>query len=129
MEAMIAGMGFSWSCTDQKGVDLFEEFKINHQALGLADDLSPHNISEIRDAVYRNRYGGKFDEAARDAISEVQAMVAANLQPYETPKHQECPNCCCKPDPPRQMWGLDIEQCRRFLSIPLQRVWRASGGY
>ncbi len=122
-------MSFSWWCKDKDGKDLFEEFEINHQAMGLSDEECPRSISEVRAAFADVPYKDKLQDAARDALNFTQAFVLENLDYYTGPAHPDCPSCKCERARPRVPFGFDIEQARRFISIPLTRVWRASGGY
>jgi hypothetical protein len=123
-------MSFSWWCKDKKGKDLFDEFEINGQALGLSDDHCEYSTEDLRHRWMEVGYKGKLEDAARDAVETVQTLVAANLRRYTEPPHKdECPACTCEPPKPAELWGMDIEQAKRFLAIPLDRVWRAGGGY
>lgn len=121
-------MSFSWSITDKDGKDLLMEFTINGQALGLADESTPNSISAIRLAFSNIPYKHKLTEAAQDAVKTAQELVQHNLAFYEGPLHEDCPCCSCKRPPPEH-FGFDIEQARSFLSIPPERVHRASGGW
>lgn len=121
-------MSFSWTCTDKNGKDLFDEFKINDQALGLSDGQCPRSISDIRNTFYAVPYKDKLPEAAQDALNFTQALVLENLNYYNGPAHPECPCCRCTRVLPTT-FSLDIEQARRFISIPLTRVWRASASW
>lgn len=122
-------MSFSWWCKDKDGKDLFKEFGINGQALGLGDARAPIPVDTIRSRYEAIPYKEKLEDAARDALAEAQSLVLKNLESYETPQHPECPTCQCrKPLPSNDFWGMDIEQAKRFVSIPLERVWRAGGG-
>lgn len=123
-------MSFSWWCKDKKRKDLFDEFGINGQALGLGDSgsskyLTPHCVTEIREMWCRHPYKEKIEDSARAAMSAIQAMAINNLRFLEK-EHPECPCCTCKLKP---LDGFDIEQAKRFVSIPLDRVWRAGGGW
>lgn len=122
-------MSFSWSVTDCNEKDLLAEFDVNGQALGLADDNTPHSISDVRECFYRVPYKDKLIEASQDAINFTQALVLENLNYYTAPAHPDCPSCKCERAKPRIPFGFDIEQARRFISIPLTRVHRASGGW
>lgn len=122
-------MSFSWWCKDTDSKDLFAEYKINPQALGLSDDQCPRSISDVRSAFYNVPYKDKLVDAARDALNFAQALVLENLNYYTGPEHPECPCCKCEREAPPQPFGFDIEQARRFISIPLTRVWRAGGSW
>jgi len=123
-------MGFSWWCEDKDGKDLFEEFGVNSQAMGLTDDGCAQSQSDIRSAWTGVPYKEKLEEAARDAVAAVQSMVAENLRRYTGGLHSdECPTCTCAPRQPKGVFGIDVEQAKRLLSIPLNRVHRAGGGY
>src|SRR5262245_53200964 len=122
-------MSFSWSCEDKDGKDLFDEFEINSQALGLSDEDCPRSLSEIRTVFYNVPYKDKLQQAAVDALNFTQDLVLENLNYYTGPAHPECPCCKCEREQPATPWGLDIEQARRFISIPWTRVWRASASW
>lgn len=123
-------MSFSWECRDKEGADLFAEFNINKQAIGLSDDNSPVQSSELR-AGFSNlaRWGDKHEAPARDAMESVQDMVRRNISYYTAPEHPECPCCTCKRVEERVFFRFDMKQALRFVSIPIDRVWRCSGGY
>lgn len=121
-------MSFSWSVEDENGKDLLEEFDINYQMLGLAGDQSENSTVDLRSAFINSaHYADKFPPAARGAIEAVQCRVARNLWEYEGHRHPECPSCRCVKPIPKD--GMDHEQAKRFVSIPLERVHKASGGY
>ena len=122
-------MGFSSQCSDKNGKSLWHEFLIHDQFTGLSDDHTPYSISELRNVFIHTAYKDKLEDGARDAISDMKSLVKSNLDYYVGPEHPDCPSCQCKRNPPPTIFGLDIDQCKRFLSIPLERVWRASGGY
>lgn len=117
-------MSYSWGITDAGGKDLFEEFEINSQALGLSDDQCPHCIHAIRSSFYDVPYKDKLKEAAQDALSFTQSLVMQNLNYYTAPAHPDCPSCKCERAKPRIPFGFDIEQARRFIRIPRLRVSR-----
>jgi hypothetical protein len=122
-------MSFSWWCEDKAGKDLFDEFKIHGQALGLGEeDGAPRLVAEIRACWISVPYKNDYQPAACDAVMAVKEMVRENLAYFCGPEHAECPHCQCR-RAPGGFIGFDIEQAKRFLEIPIERVWRAGGGY
>ncbi len=122
-------MGFSWTFEDRNGKDLLMEFDINSQAIGLAGDQSPLSIVEVRGAFAIVPYKDKLEDAARDALLRSQDAVRRNLDFYTGPAHPDCPCCTCQKEDKSAFFGFDKAQAKRFLSIPVDRVWRAHGGY
>ena len=125
-------MSFSWSVKDKHGKDLLDEFKVDGAGYGLGsysteDQETPATLDDIRSAFARIPYKDKLPEAARDAVQAAQEIAVRNLMFFDSPAHEDCPTCSCKRDP--KPHGVDVEALRRFLSIPLDRVWRASGGW
>lgn len=121
-------MSFSWDVRDKDGKDLLKEFDINGQAIGLGDSKGGWSLDEIRRGFATVPYGDKLADAARDKIGNVQEMVRRNIAYYEGPAHEDCPCCTCKREQ-NEPFGLDMEQAKRFVSIPLNRVHRATGGW
>lgn len=121
-------MSFSWWCKDKDGKDLFDEFKINSQALALDFDGAPYSCEEIRRRWASIPYKEKFEDAARDAMTEVRGLITANLAYVEGPEHPDCPSCTCKRQV-KSFFTFDPDHLRRFLAIPYERVWRAGGGW
>lgn len=117
-------MGFSWWCRNRKGEDLFEKYNISARALGLSDSTCPRSTQEIRAIFYDVPYKDQLQRAAMDALNFAQSLVLENLNYYTGPAHSECPSCVCERAKPRQPFGFDIEQARRFIRIPLTDVWR-----
>ena len=113
----------SWSVYvfDEAGNDLFDEYGVQPDLLGLGESLYIGSVYEVRalrsiveDAVYADRY----PEPAQDAFKAMQACVRANRD-YHTPHH--CPTCVCPAaDPVNRI----VERCDRFLNIPVDRVHR-----
>lgn len=121
-------MSFSWWCKDKNGKDLFKEFEINHQGFGLGpsglnNKGAPHRLEDIRQAWASVPYTEKFEDAARDAMSVAQRMAQENL---ESLLSRHCETCSCGAAVPS---GWSADDIRRFLSIPLDRVWRGGGGW
>lgn len=121
-------MSFSWSCTDEEGHDLFQEFDIHYQGLGLApnaadDTPAVYRLNEIRNCFEDTQFKDKYEGAARQAILDCKRMLKENLERLENARH--CETCTCKAAQPN--W--DMEQIKRFLSIPIERIWRADGGF
>lgn len=124
-------MSFSWGITDKDGKDLLEEFKINYQAIGLGDTSTTYGLDSIRGDFCNTPYKDRLQDAAQDAVRAVKFLVQTNIEEFTAPEH-DCPSCTCprtKLREPAIFNGFDLEQARRFLSIPIERVWRASGGY
>src|SRR5690348_3926069 len=122
-------MSFSWWCKDKDGKDLFTEFGVNGQALGLGPnggepgniefEFTPISVDQIRSAWCSVPYKDKLADAAQDAVREVQRLAKFNLDALNPPKH--CDTCTCVRDEIKPLWwsGSDI---RRLLAIPLDRV-------
>lgn len=110
-------MSFSWWCRDEHGRDLFEEFAVNNQALGLP------NYDAVRSGWVAVRFRDELRNAAVAAVSFAQATVREALN-ARAEKH--CETCDCPPTYP-QHWNMAMTH--RFLSIPLERVHRAGGGF
>ena len=123
-------MSFSWWAKDKSGVDLFEEFSINRQALGLGSTgisrySTPNSTTDIRMSWISHHWKEKLEDAARETVSAIQVMVRQNINSLEQ-EHPDCPCCTCRIQPTA---GFDVEQAKRFASIPLDRIWRAGGGW
>lgn len=125
-------MSFSWWCVDRSGNDLFKEYGVHYQALGLGPNNpdateAPHRVSNIRAAFTDFSYADKFEDAARDAIALVQQMARANRESLKSEPH--CPSCrCAGVGTYRTPHYWSVESIDRLLAIPLERVWRCGGG-
>lgn len=120
-------MSFSWRCEDKDGKSLFDEFQINSQGLGLAanhnsDTDAPWRLSDIRVMWDRAEFSECCEVAAQCLVQRTKDILLDNLN-HLTPHH--CPTCMCGQKP--TTW--DLEQIQRFLSIPVDRVYRCSGGF
>lgn len=126
-------MSFSWWCEDKDGRDLFEEFDVNRQALGLGPNgpgttEAPHSVGDIRHAWNSVPYKEKLEDAARDAVAIVQRLARENKESLIIPPH--CPTCTCEGvGKYRATESWDIANIDKLLAVPLDRVWRAGGGY
>jgi hypothetical protein len=126
-------MGFGWWCKDRDGKDLFEEFGVHHQALGLGPNNAsatdaPNRVSDIRSAWIRVPYKEDFEDAAQDAVAAAQAMALENKESLKREPH--CETCKCPGTTGyRAPEWWDIESIDRLLAVPVERVWRAGGGY
>jgi hypothetical protein len=125
-------MGFGWACKDKKGTDLFKEFDPTRSFYNLldlgpnsnTDTDAPYSVSDMRSGFLEHeKFMNEYEGAARAAIESVQEMARANKNSLN---HSHCGTCtCCSTEPV----GWSVESIDRFLSIPLDRVWRCSGGF
>lgn len=121
-------MSFSWSITAKDGSDLLKRFDIHYQGLGLASNTASdkpegrYRLNDIREEFTRVPFKDSYEGAAMFAVAKVQRMLAENLEALQ-PHH--CSTCCCPPLD--TTWSL--EQIHRFMSIPIEDVWRADGGF
>ena len=121
-------MSFSWWCKDKQGRELFKEFGVHSQGLGLGPNCDWHtpaefSLSEIRNNFCRVDYKDKVEDAARDAILVVQSMVKTNKAGLH-PRH--CDTCTCPKSEPE---GWSEQEIAKMLAIPITRVWRCGGGW
>ncbi len=120
-------MSFGWWCKDKSGGDLFTEFGIHSQAMNLVpsahdDERFEFNCRPRVEEVWQaNAYRDRHEDAARDAMADIQVLVRGNIEALR-PCH--CDTCTCVLEPK----GWDLKMAERFLSIPLERVWRCGGG-
>lgn len=120
-------MSFSWGCTAKDGTDLFKKYDIHYQGLGLApntaeDTPACHRLNDIRSAFQGTAFKENYEGAACAAIASCQQMLQENLAEL---KRHHCATCTCEGEKPN--W--DMQQIQRFISIPLDEVWRADGGW
>jgi hypothetical protein len=120
-------MSFGWCFYGKNGEDLMKKYDISYGGLGLApycegDTTAPYRLMDIRRAFIEVPYKDKIYEAARDALVDCQNMIQDNLNQLH-PCH--CITCTCPAETPN--W--DMEQIERFLSIPKEEVYSATGGY
>jgi len=120
-------MSFSWWCKDKDGKNLFAEFGINPKAFGLGPARIEYSearyyLEAIRETWVRFSYADVNEDAARDAVKAVKALVQANIDGL-TPQH--CDTCKCKLEPK----GWILADAKAFMSLPVDRVWRAGGGW
>jgi hypothetical protein len=126
-------MSFSWWCHDKDGKDLFKEFGVNSQALGLGPNTAsateaPNRVSDIRSAWMHIPYKDKLEDAAQEALATVQALALENKASLKREPH--CPTCKCECTTGyRTPHFWDIDSIDRLLSVPIERVWRAGGGH
>lgn len=130
-------MGFSCSITGKNGLDLLKKYDIDRKLLGIAPDsgsasliMFPNALHEIREVFSSNKYGEYCREAALDILNEAQNLVRDNFESLTHMHH--CDTCTCVQDyekeiPVFEKW--DKEMAKRFLSIPLEEVERAWGGW
>ncbi len=83
----------------------------------------PFNAEHIRQTWANHPYKEVTEIAARDAVRHVQAIIRDNL---DARAHRHCDTCACEPDP---AVGWSVDDAKRFLLIPTERVWRAGGGW
>lgn len=127
-------MSFSCEIKGKGGIDLLEKYGIQYQLLGIArngigeseEGHEHYDLSEIRSTFcdYFRMCGESITkEQSRCLVGEVQKMIYYNLQSLR-PSH--CESCKCPEIIPKS-W--DIESANKFLSIPLNEVYKAYGGY
>lgn len=120
-------MSFRWEIKGRGGEDILKKYSINTQGLGLApncaqDTAAPHTLNDIRIVFQDHPYKEKLPEAAIEAVQMVKGMLAHNL---DSLVECHCNTCKC----PTRESNWDIEQIKRFLSIPLEDVDFAEGGF
>ena len=121
-------MSFSWWVKDKTGSDLLAKHGINSQMLWLGANSyectrSMYSVNELRSAWSSFRYKEKCEDAARDAVMEIQKLARQNKFCL-IPRH--CKTCTCptvKPD------GWSVEEIDKLLSVDPSEVWRAGGGW
>lgn len=119
-------MGWGCRILDKEGISLLSKYDINYQFLGFgpngeADSVAPYRVGDMQRLLNEWRYIDRFPEAAQEAMVALKVMIDTNIESLKEEPH--CSSCTCEEvkhinDP----YGWSIEECERFLSIPIEEV-------
>ncbi len=122
-------MGWSCELLGKNNVDLLKKYDIHYRLVGLApygsgDTPASYELSYIRSVIGSNEFSDKYKKIAQSIFENVKDLIRTNLLSVDNRRH--CETCTCINE---QLEGWDLEMINRFLSIPVDEVYKFHGGY